>query len=99
MLGSTGFVGWDCRRFGFGICWEFHILNFFLFSKLLTSCGIRNFFDYGLVWEWMSWLLCWVSILWMVWFVCGFMWVFMFLLLFKLFDLVMFMFFYSRFAF
>ena len=31
-----------------------------------------SLFDYGLVWEWMSWVLCWVSILWMVWFGSGF---------------------------
>ena len=42
----------------------------------------------------MSWVLCWVSILWTVWFGCGFMWVFLCLLLFMLFDLVMFFFFF-----
>ena len=31
-----------------------------------------SLFDYGLVWEWMSWVLCWVSILWMVWSRSGF---------------------------
>ena len=46
---------------------NFTFWNFFLFFKLLTCCGIWNFFDYGLVWEWMSRVLCWVSILWMVW--------------------------------
>ena len=30
---------------------NFAFWNFFLFFKLLTCCGIRNFFDYGLVWE------------------------------------------------
>ena len=73
---------------------NFTFWNFFLFFKLLTCCGIRNFFDYGLVWEWMSWVLCWISILWMVWFGCGFMWVFLCLLLLMLFDLVMFIFFF-----
>ena len=72
---------------------NFAFWNFF-FSKLLTCCGIWNFFDYGLVWEWMSWVLCWVSILWMVWFGCGFVWVFLCLLLFMPFDLVIFMFFF-----
>ena len=62
-------------KFGFGICWTFCILKFFLFYKLLTCCGIGSFFDYGLVWEWMSWVLCWVSILWMVWFGSGFVYV------------------------
>ena len=61
-----------CWRFGFGVCWTFCILKFFLFFKLLTCCGIGSFFDYGLVLEWMSWVLCWVFILWMVWFGCGF---------------------------
>ena len=42
-------------------------------------------------------MLYWVSILWMVWFGCGFVWVFLCLLLFMPFDLVMFMFFYSGF--
>ena len=73
---------------------NFAFWNFFLFFKLLTCCGIQNFFDYGLVWEWMSWVLCWVSILWMVWFGCGFVWVFLWLLLLMLFDLVIFMFFF-----
>ena len=54
---------------------NFTFWNFFLFFKLLTCCGIQNFFDYGFVREWMSWVLCWVSILWMVWFGCCFMWV------------------------
>ena len=31
-----------------------------------------SLFDYGLVWEWMSWVPCWVSILWMVRFGSGF---------------------------
>ena len=70
----------------------------FCFFKLLTCYGIRNFFDYGLVWEWMSWVLCWVSILWMVLFGSGvvsvFLWVFLCLLLFMFFDLVMFIFFF-----
>ena len=39
-------------------------------------------------------MLCWVSILWMVWFGCGFVWVFLCLLLLMHFDLVMFMFFF-----
>ena len=39
-------------------------------------------------------MLCWVSILWMLWFGCGFVWVFLCLLLFMLFDLVVFMFFF-----
>ena len=47
-------------------------MKIFLFFKLLTCCGIGSFFDYGLVWEWMSWVLCWVSILWMVWSGSGF---------------------------
>ena len=76
---------------------NFAFWNFFLFFKLLTCYGIQNFFDYGLVWEWMSWVLCWVSILWMVWFGCGFVWVFLCVLLLMLFDLVMFMFFFFSF--
>ena len=108
MLGSTGYVGWDCRVccccwsdrwsfldiWGLGFVGNFAFWNFFLFFKLLTCCGIWNFFDYGLVWESMSWVPCWVSILWMVWFRCDFMWVFLCLLLLMLFDLVMFMFFF-----
>ena len=47
----------------------------------------------------MSWVLCWVSILWMVWFGCGFVWVFLCLLLLMLFDLVMFMFFFFSYRF
>ena len=46
-------------------------MKFFLFFKLLTCCGIGSFLDYGLVLEWMSWVLCWVFILWMVWFGSG----------------------------
>ena len=87
---------------GLGFAWDlvlafsgnFAFWNLFLFFKLLTCCGIRNFFDYGLVWEWMSWVFCWFSILWMVWFGYGFVWFFLCMLLLMLFDLVMFMFFF-----
>ena len=62
-LGFAGDLG-----LGLAFAEHFTFWSFFLFFKLLTCCGIGSFFDYGLVWGWMSWVLCWVSILWMVWF-------------------------------
>ena len=104
VVGLIGDSFWTFGVWGLLEIWFWHLLgisyfeiSFFFFFKLLTYCGIQNFFDYGLVWEWISWVLCWVSILWMVWFGSGFVWVFLWVFLclplFMFFDLVKFIFF------